>query len=151
MGDNLCYQQENELELKNCPDCGKPTISFGWCMPCENNATRENSRYWTSGNKHIDELILHTQYNASQICDYFEWIPFEHLDLIKYIGSGGSSSTYSAIWMEGPRLLWDNLSHEWTRTGPTKIALKRLDNSQNISSSFINQVIMLILNYYENV
>src|SRR5688500_3060715 len=51
------------------------------------------------------------------------------------------SSVYSAFWMEGPRLAWDNTAQEWTRTGPIKVALKRLDDSQNISSSYIDQVI----------
>jgi hypothetical protein len=136
------FNTKKMYELKDCPDCGKPT-SFGWCVPCETNAMRENFLHWTSENKDMDELIHHTQLNASQICDYLEWIPFEKFEMIKYIASGGFSSVYSAIWMEGPRV-WNNIAQEWTRTGPTKVALKRLDNSQEISSSYIDQVIMLI-------
>ena len=83
----------------------------------------------------MDELIHHTQLNASQICDYLEWTPFEKFEMIKYIGRGGFSSVYSAFWMEGPRLAWDNTAQEWTRNGPIKVALKRLNDSQNISSS----------------
>src|ERR1043166_2537834 len=147
MQENSLYQQkEIQYDLRDCPDCGKPTMSFGWCVPCETNATKERSLHWTSGNKDMDELIRHTQLTASQICDYFEWIPFEKFEMIKYIGRGGFSNVYSAIWMEGPRLIWDNAAQEWTRTGPIKVALKRLDNSQKISSSYIAQVIMLILN-----
>ena len=127
----------------SCSDCGKPTTSFGWCVPCENNATRENFLHWTSRNKDMDELIHHTQLNASQICDYLEWIPFEKFEMVKYIGTGGFSVVYSALWMEGPRWIWDDGAQEWTRSGPMNVALKRLDNSQNISSSYINQVIML--------
>ena len=134
-------QQEIRYELRNCPDCGKPTTSFGWCKPCENNATRENFLHWTSGNKDMDELIHHTQLNATQICDYLEWIPFEKFEMIKYVARGGFSNVYSAFWMEGPRLAWDNTAQEWTRTGPIKVALKRLNDSQNISSSYIDQVI----------
>src|SRR5687768_16340246 len=102
MEENLPYQDEIKYDLRDCPDCGKPTTSFGWCVPCETNTTRENFPHWTSGNKDIDELIHHTQLNASHICDYLEWIPFEKFEMIKYIGSGGFSSVYSAIWMEGP-------------------------------------------------
>ncbi|CAB4477958.1 unnamed protein product [Rhizophagus irregularis] len=79
-------QQGNKVtpkELKDCPDCGKPRISFGW---------------------------------------------------------GGFSSVYSALWMEGPRWIWDDGAQEWTRAGPMNVALKRLDNSQNISSSYIDQI-----------
>ena len=52
-------------EGKNCPDCGKPTISFRWCMDCETNSMKENFLYWTSGNKEIDKIIHHTQLNAT--------------------------------------------------------------------------------------
>ncbi|CAB4474952.1 unnamed protein product [Rhizophagus irregularis] len=60
--------------------------------------------------------------------------------MVKYIGSGGFGSTYSALWMEGPRWIWDDGAQEWARAGPMTVALKRLDNSQEISSSFINQI-----------
>ena len=131
-------------ELKDCPECGKPRISFGWCKECETNSMKENLPHWTSGNKMIDELIRYTQLNASQACDYLEWIPFEKFEMVKYIGSGGFSSVYSAIWMEGPRWIWDDGAQEWTRTGPMKVALKRLDNSQKISNFYIDQVIVII-------
>ncbi|PKC55464.1 hypothetical protein RhiirA1_503356 [Rhizophagus irregularis] len=143
MEEDLFYQQENKFvprELKDCPECGKPRISFGWCKDCETNSMKENFPYWTSENKEIDELIHHTQLNASQTCDYLEWIPFDKFEMVKYIGSGGFGSTYSALWMEGPRWIWDDGAQEWTRAGPMNVALKFLDNSQNISSSYIGQV-----------
>lgn len=124
----------------DCPDCDRPT-SFGWCMTCETNFMKGKFPYWTSENREIDELIRHTQRNASQACDYLEWIPFETLEIGKYIGSGGFSSIYSAVWMEGPRWNWDDSTQEWARTGPTFVALKRLDNSLNILSSYVDQVI----------
>ena len=61
--------------------------------------------------------------------------------MVKYIGSGGFSVVYSALWMEGPRWIWDDEAQEWTRSGPMHVALKRLDNSQNISSSYVDKVI----------
>ncbi|EXX68696.1 Ssk22p [Rhizophagus irregularis DAOM 197198w] len=127
-------------ELKDCPECGKPRISFRWCKDCETNSMKESFLYWTSENKEIDELIRHTQLNASQTCDYLEWIPFEKFEMLKYIGSGGFSSVYSALWLEGPRWNWDDDAQEWTRAGPTYVALRRLDNSLNISSSYIDQI-----------
>jgi len=92
-----------QTEQKDCSECGKPRISFGWCMECETNSMRENFPYWTSANKEIDELIRYTQLNSTQACDYLEWIPFEKFEMVKYIGSGKFSSVYSALWMEGPR------------------------------------------------
>ncbi|EXX68695.1 uncharacterized protein OCT59_008946 [Rhizophagus irregularis] len=126
---------------KYCPDCYKHSrISFGWCKDCETDFMKGRFPYWSSGNRDVDELIRHTQLNSSQTCDYLEWIPFEVFDMVKYIGSGGFSSIYSALWMEGPRLNWDDGLQEWTRTGPIKVALKRLDNSINITSSYVEQI-----------
>ncbi|PKY46909.1 hypothetical protein RhiirA4_461918 [Rhizophagus irregularis] len=45
--------------------------------------------------------------------------------MVKYVGKGGFSSVYSALWMEGPRWNWDDGAQEWTRAGPMNIALKR--------------------------
>ncbi|RGB42439.1 kinase-like domain-containing protein [Rhizophagus diaphanus] len=92
------------------------------------------------GNNEIDELIQNTQLNVSQACNYLEWIPFETLVMGKYIGSGGFSSIYSAVWMEGPRWNLDDSTQEWARAGPTSVALKRLDNSLNILSSYVDQI-----------
>ncbi|RIA89370.1 hypothetical protein C1645_824940 [Glomus cerebriforme] len=44
--------------------------------------------------------------------------------MIKYTGKGGFNNVYSALWIEGPRRIW-----------PINVALKRLDYSQNISTS----------------
>ncbi|GBC07325.1 hypothetical protein RclHR1_00740008 [Rhizophagus clarus] len=125
-------------ESENCPDCNK-TTSFGWCISCERIFMKEKFPYWSSENKDIDKLIRYTQLNASQACDYLEWIPFEAFEMVGYIGSGGLSCIYSALWMEGPRQNWNNITQEWTRTGPIKVALKRLNNSLNISSSYVDQ------------
>ena len=70
MEDELFFQQQGNKftpkELKDCPECGKHRISFGWCLECETNAMKQNFPYWTSENKEVDELIQHTQLNDSQ-------------------------------------------------------------------------------------
>ncbi|PKY46913.1 hypothetical protein RhiirA4_521103 [Rhizophagus irregularis] len=89
----LSYQQGNKFtpkELKDCPEYGKPRISFGWCLKCETNSMKENFPYWTSRNKEIDELIRYIQLNATQACDYLEWIPFEKFEMVKYVGKAGT-------------------------------------------------------------
>ena len=144
------YQQGNKFtpkELKDCPECSKPRISFGWYLECETNSMKKNFLHWTSENKKLDELIQYTQLDATQTCDYLEWIPFEKFEMVKYIDKGGFSSVYSALWMEGPRWIWDDGAQEWTRAGPMNVALKRLDGSQNISSSYISQVSKILLRH----
>lgn len=103
---NQSASQSIPKEKKDCPECGKPRISFGWCKDCETNSMKENFPNWTSGNKEIDKLIQCTQLNATQACDYLEWIPFEQFEMVKYIGRGGFSSVYSAVWLEGPQWTW---------------------------------------------
>ncbi|CAB4405728.1 unnamed protein product [Rhizophagus irregularis] len=115
----------------------KPRISFGWCKDCETNSMKENFPYWTSENKEIDEI------NPAIL----NLMPLK----LAIIWSGSR-----------PRWNWDDGAQEWTRTGPTHVALKRLDNSLNISSSYIDQPkhlelpmdptsnYMIVMKYYEN-
>lgn len=96
---------------------------------------------WTTGNRDLDNLIRNTQRNAAQTCDYLEYIDFNEFVSIVRISTGGFSTVYKAEWLEGPRWNWDEAGQMWCRSGPITVALKRLDNSQNLSSDFLNQVI----------
>ncbi|CAB4405187.1 unnamed protein product [Rhizophagus irregularis] len=72
--------------------------------------------------------------------DYLEWIDFDKFYSVKNINKRGAfSSIYSAIWLEGPRWNLDKEAEAWTRNGPIKVILKRLDNSQYMSQEFVNQ------------
>ncbi|PKY13239.1 hypothetical protein RhiirB3_398569 [Rhizophagus irregularis] len=42
--------------------------------------------------------------------------------------------------MKGPTWNLDEEAEVWSRNGPIKVILKRLDNSHNMSQEFINQV-----------
>ncbi len=79
--------------------------------------------------------------NANGSVDYLEFIDFEQFDLLENTNKGGAFSTiYSAIWVEGPRWIWDEDAEQWIRNGPIKVALKRLNNSQNMSEEYLKQV-----------
>ena len=134
-------KSKNDLNFGTCLDCGKDRSGIGWCKDCEINALKGNFKNWTSGNVGIDNFIRHTQLNATESVDYLEHIDFDQFDLIKNTNKGGAFSTvYSAIWMEGPRWVWDEDAEQWTRNGPIKVALKRLNNSQNMSEEYLKQV-----------
>ncbi|KAG9285938.1 hypothetical protein G9A89_002358 [Geosiphon pyriformis] len=77
---------------------------------------------------------------ANQSADYLEWIPFNQFELIEFYGKGTWSAVYSAIWLDGPRWDWDEIAQEWIRSGPLKVALKRLDNSQELSQEFLEKI-----------
>ncbi|CAI2170196.1 19615_t:CDS:2 [Funneliformis geosporum] len=54
--------------------------------------------------------------------------------------SGSFSAIYSANWAEGPRRTLDVGAEQWIRSGPTDVVLKRIDNSQNMSQLYLNQL-----------
>ncbi|RGB41151.1 hypothetical protein C1646_663328 [Rhizophagus diaphanus] len=121
-----------------CFDCERTAVA--WCKNCDIAFLKENSHNWTSGNSKIDELIKYIQLNDRESMGYLEWIDFDQFDLIENINKRGAfSSIYSAVWMDGPKWNLDEEAKIWTRTGPIKVILKRLDNSQNIDQEFVNQ------------
>jgi serine/threonine protein kinase len=70
-----------------------------------------------------------------------EWIPYNQFSNIEEIGKGGFAIVYSAIWKDGP------LQYDWYNDGGLKrivpnkkVALKCLNNSQNINNEFLNEV-----------
>ncbi|PKY42968.1 kinase-like protein [Rhizophagus irregularis] len=132
---------KSNIDFGKCLDCGKERSSVGWCKDCEINALKDNFKNWTSGNINMDNFIKHTQLHANESVDYLEYVNFDQFDLIEDTNKGGAFSTiFSAVWMEGPRWVWDEEAEKWTRNGPVKVALKRLNNSQNISEEYFKQL-----------
>ena len=129
------------LSYGNCSDCKRQRTAAAWCKHCDISNLKGKFRNWTSGNSMIDKFISHTQLNANDSTDYLEWIDFNQFDLVVNTNKRGAfSSIYSAIWLEGPSWNLDEEAEVWTRNGPIKVVLKRLDNSQNINQELIKQV-----------
>ncbi|RIA88608.1 hypothetical protein C1645_739251 [Glomus cerebriforme] len=129
----------------NCSDCKRQRTAAAWCKNCDIAILKENFRNWTSGYSIIDEFIKFTQLNANDNMDYLEWIDFDRFDFVKNINKRGAfSSIYSAVWLEGPLRNLDEMTEVWTRSGPIKVILKRLDDSQNMSHKFMEQVSLLL-------
>jgi hypothetical protein len=114
-----------------------------WCQPCNAKRFKENFKNWTSGNKNIDELIQQSQIDSLYNYKCLEWIPFEKFENVTYFTRGGFSKIYSADWPEGDIICWDIKKQEWERYPDGKVVLKSLDNSSNISSDFLNEVIKI--------
>ena len=131
-----------------CGECNEPGTGRKWCQPCNAKRFKENFKNWTSGNKDIDELIQHSQLNATYCGNFLEWIPFENFQDITYIAKGGFGKVYSANWPEGLIQYWDIENQKWNRDSDFKVALKSLDNSSDdISTDFLNEVIKNLLIY----
>ena len=124
-----------------CGECNKPGTGFDWCQPCNAKRFEKNFKNWTSGNKDIDELIQYSQLNAVHWRACLEWVPFEKFQNVTYITRGGFGEIYLADWPEGDIEYWDIENEKWVRFSNTKVALKSLDNSSDISTGFLNEVL----------
>ncbi|GBB87125.1 hypothetical protein RclHR1_13580005 [Rhizophagus clarus] len=130
---------------KQCKKC------FGdrkWCsQSCLKSYLKNNFSNWTSGNEEIDDFTREMQLKINNKDDVvFEWIPYDQFRKFKVIGKGGFATVYSAIWKEGP-LYCDGKNNDpnyfdgkWERLAHEKVALKCLDDCNNISKEFLNEV-----------
>ena len=128
-----------------CGECNEPGTGEYWCQPCNAKRFKENFKNWTSGNKDVDEFIQHSQINAVYFQKYLEWIPFKNLQNVTYIARGGFGKIYSANWYEGPIFSWVIENQNWIRISNYNVALKSLDDSSDISTDFLKEVIEINL------
>jgi len=135
------YIIESEDEAYNkCNKCFKKRRSLlkenhQICVICY----QANLLYKPSGNKIIDEFINHTQINFVQESSRMKFIPFNQFKDIEEIGKGGFSRIYKATWTNGPSY-WSEEKKDFEYRNPIMVALKKLNNSKNISSRELNEV-----------
>jgi hypothetical protein len=119
------------------------------CMECNKICNsmyfQQNFDNWTSGNDDIDKFIQDTQLLAHEdVSKALEWIPYNKFYDIEYIARGGFGKVYRANLTDGFITDWDSKNQNWERKRNSKdifVALKSLDNSKNITSEFINEVL----------
>ena len=131
----------SDLVTINHKNCYQPGNKL-WCKECVPSCIIEG---WTSGNSEIDNFIKDTIHNAKYSRGYpifLEWVSFDIFENIKQIGKGGFAKVYSAKWMDGKAYYTklDDGSWEKREPEPIKVALKRLNGSQNMSSEYLNEV-----------
>ena len=72
-----------------------------------------------------------------------EFVPYDQFKDIKFIAK---FECYEAIWIDGNIQDWNKEEMDFKRGGPVQVVLKRLNNSENITSKELNEVyINLIL------
>src|SRR5271168_994544 len=73
---------------------------------------------------------------------FLEWVPFDRFEDIKQIGEGGFAKVYSTTWIDGNAIYTRQDDGSWKKVEPEpmKVALKRLNGSQNMSAEYLNEV-----------
>ncbi|CAB4443337.1 unnamed protein product [Rhizophagus irregularis] len=73
---------------------------------------------------------------------FLEWVPFDRFTDIKEIGEGGFAKVYSATWIDGKSYYGKQSDRSWKKREleSKKIALKRLNGSQNMSDKYLNEL-----------
>ena len=113
-----------------------------WCQSCNSKRFQQNFKNWTSGNSDVDKLIQESQLNAKNGWEKLEWIEYDRFENIEYITKGGFGKVYKAIWKDGRINGWDYETNQWNKKGSRLVALKSLNNSKDITSGFLNEVIL---------
>ncbi|GET02530.1 kinase-like domain-containing protein [Rhizophagus clarus] len=92
--------------------------------------------------KRIDytQLSAHSNYEAPRA---LEWIPYDKFTNIKFVAKGGFGKVYKANWIDGCMdNKWNNKNQNWRRIRQNMfVALKSLNNSKNVTSEFMNEII----------
>ncbi|PKY51234.1 hypothetical protein RhiirA4_468116 [Rhizophagus irregularis] len=141
-----CYDKEidiikkKQIEFGKCKECLKIHEDLDGCLSCNSERFQRDFYKWTSRNEVIDKLIQDNQLSVKRYGLLLEWIPYDKFININYIAEGGFAKVYLALWIDGQIRKWSQLSNSWRRNGPTTVALKVLNNSNNISEDFLNEI-----------
>jgi hypothetical protein len=143
---------ETESEDELCPECNELNTGDDWCQQCNAKHFKQDFPNWTSGNEYIDKFIQETQLNARHYDEILEWIPYDRLINIKHLATGGFSTVYKAIWLDGRIKRWDHDKNGWIREKSEcyddkgseikgyEVAIKNPVNSSNVNDEFLNEV-----------
>jgi hypothetical protein len=93
-----------------------------------------------SGNKVIDDFIRYTLTNSEKRDGRMEFVPYDKFKNVEFIAEGGFSKIYKATWIDGPITDWNDDEQKFNRKGEMTVALKELNNSENIDSKELNEV-----------
>ncbi|CAB5347384.1 unnamed protein product [Rhizophagus irregularis] len=122
-----------------CIKCDQSRSHYRWCQSCEQKQCQENFTKWTSGDERIDVFLQDAQLNSTRPQTFLEWIPFDKLGNILNTKSGNKTSAiYSAIWKDGPRILWNQQNEKHERV-ETKVTIKLNKESGDVDQ--INEIL----------
>ena len=137
-----------------CDECSQPNTGYyKWCQSRNSKHFQQEFNKWTSGNKEIDEFIQKFQLNATCWQEVLEWIPYEKFSNVEYLAKGGFGTVHKAKWIDGYIYNWNISQNKWNIIYKNEVVLKSLNNSQNITTDFLQEVcnLLFIILYLQNV
>ncbi|UZO01449.1 uncharacterized protein OCT59_012548 [Rhizophagus irregularis] len=83
--------------------------------------------------------FIYSQLKAENIHNVIEWVEYDKFEDVEYLAKGGFGTTFKAVWNDGP---WKSnyFNCKLERKGETRVALKCLHNSQDITADFLKEV-----------
>ncbi|EXX59144.1 kinase-like domain-containing protein [Rhizophagus irregularis DAOM 181602=DAOM 197198] len=140
--DKLITDKELKERYKKhdlCKICKQPNTNYYYCQSCVSNHFQQNFKNWTSGNHNVDEFIQKAQLKTKDTAHIIKWIEYDKFEDVEYLSKGGFGTTFKAVWKDGP---WNTNynNNQLERKGDTKVALKCLYNSQDITADFLKEV-----------
>ncbi|RIA95402.1 kinase-like domain-containing protein [Glomus cerebriforme] len=132
-------------QFGHCEQCKGPRTGYNWCKYCNSEYLKENFMNWTSGIIELDTFIQVAQLKAINARSVLEWIEYQEFKNVKHLADGGNSSVFTAYWPRGPIQAWDTTINDWERGWQQQmnsdiIILKRINNSNNVTSDFLNEL-----------
>jgi hypothetical protein len=130
---------------KKCNDCNKKRKildeSHQICHVCYESKLLSKP----SGNKFIDDFIKYTQTRYVRKEGRMEFVPHDQFKDVEFIAEGGFSKIYKAIWINCS--IADRGKYH-KRNNNVTVVLKQLNNSKNITSKELNEVIEHVISYF---
>jgi hypothetical protein len=141
---NVTYDQNkllfNKGEKRICENCSQECLATLYCEICVRNYLKANFSNWTSGDSNIDNLIQQCQMDTFSPDIVVEWIPYNNLQNIEYLTKGGFSKIYTADWIDGHYIEWDDNEKQLKRFGGQQVVLKILENVESANRSWFEEV-----------
>ncbi|GES93020.1 kinase-like domain-containing protein [Rhizophagus clarus] len=144
---SLSHPTQNTFKPKSkkCNECKKiRKLVNHICRQCYKAKTTI-----LSGNKVIDDFIKSTlsNYDYNYRKANLEFVPYGRFKDVEFVAEGGFSKIYKATWIDGPvSSKWNENKQEFDRLGKMTVALKELNNSENIDLKELNEL-KIIYNY----
>ncbi|EXX51357.1 Pkh1p [Rhizophagus irregularis DAOM 197198w] len=117
-----------------CITCKARKLRSNLCYVCN----RAKELFIPSGNKVIDDFISYTLTNSTKKYGNMIFVPYDNFKNIEFIGEGGFSKIYKATWIDC-KISNDTLNYSLRNKFET-VALKKLNNSKNITSKELNEL-----------